>query len=350
VTRVESLCIDRTTTHAYSLSVRVRVGDVRLYFDVEGSGLVVDGPSMRERPTLVLLSGGPGFDHSVFKPSYAQLADVAQLVYLDFQGHGRSDHGDPARWTVNVLADDIRGFCDAIGIDHPAVLGWSFGGMVAMAYAARHPGHPAKLILQSTMARLDIDRVAEGFRRVGGDKAAEVARTLWSGGGPDALAAYVQTCSPLYSPSRADPDASARAIFNLELLSDPGSVMRGMDLLPELASITCPTLVVVGDADPICTVDAATDIVAALPDHLVRFERFPDAGHHIHRDNPDPLLPRATRLSRLGTTATEDCSAVSLGFGRRVPEQACGEPGSGGLRLLLAADRGVSRGQVEPPR
>lgn len=50
-------------------------------------------------------------------------------------------------------------FCDALGIGHPAVLGWSFGGMVAMAYAARHPDHPAKLILQSTMARLDINRV-----------------------------------------------------------------------------------------------------------------------------------------------------------------------------------------------
>src|SRR5262249_15682635 len=48
--------------------VRVQVGDVRLYFDVEGAQLVPDGTVMRERPTLLLLHGGPGFDHTQFKP------------------------------------------------------------------------------------------------------------------------------------------------------------------------------------------------------------------------------------------------------------------------------------------
>lgn len=167
--------------------MQVRADDVRLFFDVEGTGLVVDGPSMRQRPTLVLLHGGPGFDHTVFRPSYSQLADAAQVVYLDLRGHGRSDRGDPSRWTVDVWAEDVRGFCDVVGIEHPVMLGWSAGGTVAMAYAARYPDHPAKLVLQSTMARFDFDRIVEGFRRVGGDEAAEVAREFWSVGGPEAL-------------------------------------------------------------------------------------------------------------------------------------------------------------------
>ncbi len=270
----------------YSRIVRVQVNDVRLFFDVEGAGLVIDGPNMRERPTVVLLSGGPGFDHTVFKPSYSQLADVAQIIYLDLRGHGRSDRGDPTRWTVDVWAGDVRNFCDAVAIEHPVVLGWSFGGTVAMAYAARNPDHPAKLVLQSTMARLDIELIAEGFRRVGGDDAAEVARSYWSGGGPDALAAYGATCAPLYGPSLGDPDAAARALLNLDLFSDPGSVMRGVNLIPELASVTCPTLVVAGEVDPVCTLEAATEIVAALPKDRVRFERFAGAGHHVHRDDP----------------------------------------------------------------
>ena len=141
--------------------MRVQVGDVRLYFDVEGPGLVVDGPAMRERPTLLLLHGGPGFDHSGFKPAYGQLAEAAQVVYLDHRGNGRSDRVDPSTWKLDVWADDVRRFCDTVGIERPVVLGWSFGGMVAMAYAARHPDHPAKLVLQSTMARLDVDRIAE---------------------------------------------------------------------------------------------------------------------------------------------------------------------------------------------
>ena len=268
--------------------MRVRVGDVRLYFDTEGPGLVVDGPAMRERPTLVLLHGGPGFDHTTFKPDYGRLADVAQIVYLDHRGNGRSERGDPSRWTLDVWADDVRNFCDVLGIERPVVLGWSFGGMVAMAYAARHPDHPAKLVLQSTMARLDVDRIAEGFRRVGGAEAAGVARSFWSGGGaPETLAAYASTCLPLYSPKLPDPDGMTRTELNLDLLADPAGVMRDMDLLPGLASVRCPTLVVAGEDDPVCTIDGGEEIAAALPPAHVRFERFPEAGHFAHLDNPD---------------------------------------------------------------
>jgi hypothetical protein len=64
----------------------VRVGDVRLFFDVDGAALVVDGPSMRERPTLVLLSGGPGFDHTPL------------VRYEQFEGAGHHvHHDDPDR-------------------------------------------------------------------------------------------------------------------------------------------------------------------------------------------------------------------------------------------------------------
>jgi pimeloyl-ACP methyl ester carboxylesterase len=65
--------------------------DVRLYVDIEGAGLVADGVRMRQKPTLILLHGGPGFDHAGFKPAFSCLADVAQIVYYDQRGHGRSD-------------------------------------------------------------------------------------------------------------------------------------------------------------------------------------------------------------------------------------------------------------------
>lgn len=59
------------------------VNATELYFDVEGTGLIPDGPTMRERPVALLLHGGPGFDHAYFKPALSILADTAQLVYLD---------------------------------------------------------------------------------------------------------------------------------------------------------------------------------------------------------------------------------------------------------------------------
>ena len=63
--------------------MKVDIGDVKIFFDVEGTKLVPDGPHMREKPTLILLHGGPGFDHSHLKPALSPLADVAQLVYID---------------------------------------------------------------------------------------------------------------------------------------------------------------------------------------------------------------------------------------------------------------------------
>ena len=150
--------------------MHVLVNGVRLFFDVEGARLVPDGPSMREKPTLILLHGGPGFDHTIYKPAYSRLTDVAQVIYLDHRGNGRSDGGPKEHWTLAQWGDDLRAFCDALGIEKPIVLGVSFGGMVAMAYATRHPAHPGKLALVSTEAKGDsyLERRVEMFTRLGG--------------------------------------------------------------------------------------------------------------------------------------------------------------------------------------
>ena len=114
--------------------------------------------------------GGPGADHSIYKPTYSALTDVAQLVFLDHRGNGRSDPDKSANWNLAQWGDDVRGFCDALGIQKPVVLGVSFGGMVAMSYATRHPDHPAKLILVSTEAKGTSyrERRVELFRELGG--------------------------------------------------------------------------------------------------------------------------------------------------------------------------------------
>jgi pimeloyl-ACP methyl ester carboxylesterase len=75
--------------------MRVLVNGVRLYFDVEGAGLVPDGAAMRAKLTLILLHGGPGFDHTIHKPAFAAVADIAQVVYLDHRGNGRSARSQP---------------------------------------------------------------------------------------------------------------------------------------------------------------------------------------------------------------------------------------------------------------
>ena len=151
-------------------------GGVRLYVDVDGMGLVPVAGKLVQRPTLVLLHGGPGFDHATYKLGMHEMRDVAQVVMYDHRGHGRSDRGTPAEWTLDTWADDVVRLCDALEIEKPIVLGNSFGGFVAQRYLGRHPDHAAKVVLSSTAPRWDLEAVLAMFRSLGGDEAYDTGR------------------------------------------------------------------------------------------------------------------------------------------------------------------------------
>jgi proline-specific peptidase len=268
--------------------MRVQVGDVRLFFDVDGAKLRPDGPKMREVPTILMLHGGPGFDHSVFKPDLSGLADIAQIVYLDHRGNGRSDRSRPEYWNLDRWGDDVRAFCDVLQIERPIILGESFGGMVAMAYASRHPDHPGKLILASTAAQIRPDRSLEVFARLGGAQARDTAQRFFDNPSQSVMVEYIQKCLPLYNRRQRSPEWMARSVQNVELTSFffQGEI-RTFNLLPQLARIRCPTLITVGDMDPITPMQNSEDMAAALPANLVRLELFKNAGHGVQRDDPE---------------------------------------------------------------
>lgn len=268
--------------------MRVKIGDISLFFDVEGAKLRPDGDKMREVPTLVLLHGGPGFDHASFKPDFSRVAEIAQVVYLDHRGNGRSDRGDPKKWNLPQWGDDVRAFCEVLEIQRPIVLGLSFGGMVAMSYATRHPDHPAKLVLSSTTALTRQDRSLEMFEKLGGPEAREVARRFFSDPGPENMAAYLQKCMPLYSRKPTDPNQLKRAMMNPKLTADFfKSEEHRFDFLPDLKKIKCPTLITASVFDPITPLADSQDIAAAMASGVARLEVFENAGHGAHRDEPD---------------------------------------------------------------
>ncbi len=254
--------------------MRVEVNGVRLFFDIEGAKVVPDGPVMREKPTLILVHGGPGSDHSRYKPGMRVLADDAQVIYVDQRGHGRSDKSDPAHWNLDQWAADLLGLCEALEIVKPVVMGGSFGGYVAMAYATSYPDHPSKLILSSTRAKApDFSRaLAERFF----DDPSETNRVP-----------FFRVCMPLCTRTPQDRQAMRRTIRTLEVLEHfrRGELLR-MDMLPRLANIRCPTLVIGGEDDPMVPIEDQEDIAAALPEHVVQIHRVPNAGHGPYRDDP----------------------------------------------------------------
>jgi pimeloyl-ACP methyl ester carboxylesterase len=279
--------------------MHVSVNGVRLFFDVEGAKLVPDGPVMREKPVLLMLHGGPGADHSIYRPAYSALADITQIVYLDHRGNGRSEDGPREGWNLAQWGDDVRAFCDALGIADPIVLGASFGGMVALAYATRHPDHSSTLILISTEARGGSypDRRVELFERFGGPEVGALARRrfLEFRGHPDQASrdAWRRLAMPLYFRKPRDPDMARRAVNRpevLQLFTGPGGEADTFNMFPDLHRIQCPTLVMGGEDDPMHPIESQADIAAALPAHLVQFERFANCGHAVVPDAPERAM------------------------------------------------------------
>jgi pimeloyl-ACP methyl ester carboxylesterase len=243
---------------------------------------------MVERPTLLVLHGGPGFDHSLMRPWFDRFTDTHQVVYVDHRGNGRSG-GAPETWTLARWGDDIAALCRILGIEKPAVLGLSFGGMVAMAYAGRHPKGPSRLILSSTAARLDLPATYRMMEQLGGAQPRRIAEQFWSDPSPEVMAEYLAVCMPLYNPSGAlGEDARARAIVRPEVMFHfIRGEQRTMDLRPGLGRVECPTLITAGALDPITPVSCSEDILAALPPGVGELLVFEEAGHGVHRDLPD---------------------------------------------------------------
>jgi proline iminopeptidase len=268
----------------------VSVNGVRLFVEVLGPKLSANGPRVVERPTVVALHGGPT-DHAHILPMVASLNKIAQVVLYDHRGCGRSEHGDPALWRMDQWADDVRGFCGVLGIEKPIVFGHSFGGLVAQAYAIRHPGHAARLVFAGTGPRFDANLSAEGFRRQGGDAAAEAFAAFANNPGPDTATGFIAKCRHLYSVSRKlDADAEARTRTNIPLLFDFfGRETKAFDFTKGLEKVTTPVLILGGDEDPVMPPAYQDALEAALPNAPVRRISFPDCGHTLALDTPHAL-------------------------------------------------------------
>lgn len=272
--------------------MRVAVDDVSLYFDVEGCGLTAQGDAMRSRPTLVLLHGGPGADHSLFKPEFSALADVAQVIYLDQRGSGRSDHSTPDSWTWTRWADDVAAFCSVLDIRTPVLVGSSSGGRVALECAARYPELVAGLVLESTLGvPTSLDESLEVFERRGGQVARDAAAGYLGGDtSPSATKAWVEHGLPLYAgASDGDLDARrARALINDEVQAHfraggcgPAELSAGL-----ATAVTCPTLVLGGADDPVSPAAAARRLPAVLSSAVTQVAVLEGVGHGVFRQAP----------------------------------------------------------------
>jgi len=275
--------------------MRAKIRDTEIYFDVDGAGLVPDGARMRERPVAFIIHGGPGGDHSSFKPILAPLTERMQLVYFDHRGQGRSAHGDAARYTLDENVEDMEALRRHLGLGSIVSIGTSYGGMVGMAHAARYPESVSHLILVVTASHGGfIARAREIVESRGTPEQRRACEPLWAGTFKDVaeLRHYYSAMGPLYS-RRHDAAVAAlggqRTIYNVEPLNRAfGDVLRHFDLRPELPRITAPTLVVAGRHDWICPPEFSEEIARLIPRAELRI--FEESSHSIRSDEPQAFI------------------------------------------------------------
>ncbi len=283
--------------------MRAALRGTELYFDVEGAGLVPAGAAMRERPVALVIHGGPGSDHSGFKPAMSPLSGHMQLVYFDHRGHGRSARGDPALYTLDENVEDMEALRRHLGLGPVVSIGTSYGGMVAMAHAARYPEAVSHLVLVVTAAHGGfIPRAQAILAERGTPEQQSVCKDLWDGGFRSVadVQHYYDVMGPLYA-RRHDAAAAAtvrgRAEPSPEPLNrafGPAGFLRTFDLRPELARIVAPTLILAGRHDWICPPEFSEEIHALIPGSDLRI--FEDSSHSIRVDEPAALLDAITRF------------------------------------------------------
>jgi proline iminopeptidase len=275
--------------------MRAKIRDTEIYFDVEGAGLVPDGSRMREKPIAFLVHGGPGADHTSFKPTFSPLSSKMQLVYFDHRGQGRSARGAKESYTLDNNVEDMEALRQYLGLERIVVIGMSYGGMVALTYAIRYPDQVSHLIVAVTVpdARF-LQRARANLEERGTEEQQAIAQHLWDGTfrDEDHLRQYFRVMASLYSLTHtpdAPQDGWNRAILSSDAINHAfAGFLRSYDVRGDLCRITAPTLVIGARHDWICPPEFSKEIAALIPNSDLRI--FEQSGHSVRADEPQALL------------------------------------------------------------
>jgi proline iminopeptidase len=277
--------------------MRATIRDTSLYFDIDGVGLQLEGAKQVERPTAFLVHGGPGVDHTSGKARYGRLRERMQLVYFDHRGQGRSGRGDPAKYTLDENVEDMEALRRHLGLERIVSLGTSYGGMVAMAHAARYPSSVSHLILVATAAHGGfIAAAAKIVRERGTVEQIEQFEDVRAGriDTAEKMRRYFEVMGSLYTRSH-DPGLSAAALEQAILAPQalnralgPEGFLTRFDLRPELGKIRAPTLILTGRYDWICPPEFSLEMHGLIANSDLRI--FEESAHSIAGDEPQKLL------------------------------------------------------------
>jgi proline iminopeptidase len=271
--------------------MRVPAGDASLYVCDVGRG----------RPVIVL-HGGPDFDHAYLRPELDHLGDTYRLIYYDQRGRGKSaENVRPEEITLASDLKDLDGLREHFQLAAPVLLGHSWGAVLALEFALRHPALVSGLVLMNPapVSQAQLTTLRQSYiAQLGSDL--DRQRTIQAGaaykdGHPDAVAAryrihfkhalhrpadyemLMTRMSAAFRRQGKEGILKARAVEE-QLYRDTWS-RTGYGLLPGLCSLRVPTLVIVGEQDFIPPA-VAGEIAHALPQATL--VTIPNCGHFAY--------------------------------------------------------------------
>ena len=277
---------------------RIRIGNASLYAREIGRG----------RP-LIVLHGGPDFDHTYLLPDFDRLADAFRLIYYDQRGRGKSAEGVRAvDVTMASDVDDLDQVRQHFQLGSAAILGHSWGAVLALEYALRHPDRVSHLILMNPApaSAADVPILRRFYlQKLGPDMARQVAivkSAAYLEGDPEAVSAryrihfrpalarledyekLMATMKAGFVSQGKDGIVKARAVED-RLMQDTWE-RTGYDLMPKLTALKMPSLVIWGDHDFI-PIEIATHIAGAIPN--ARLVTLKDCGHFAYMECPSDV-------------------------------------------------------------
>ena len=270
--------------------------------------------TLGDGPPIVVLHGGPDFDHFYLLPELDRLADRFRLVYYDQRGRGRSSPGvEPGEVTLASELDDVDSVRRHFGFDRVALLGHSWGGVLAMEYATRNPHHVSHLILVNTgpASADDFQVFRDHLLRI--RPAGDVERMQAIAAGAPYQAGDLEAEAEFYRlhflPTLQQPERLEQLVGRLRANFTAESVLKaraieqrlydetwrsdGYDLLPKLRAVQIPTLVLHGEGDFV-PVALAAHIAEAVP--RARLTVLPECGHFAYLEEPDAVHEQVVAL------------------------------------------------------
>jgi pimeloyl-ACP methyl ester carboxylesterase len=256
----------------------VPVGDTRLHVVERGQGY-----------PLIVLHGGPGLDHTMFGDYLDPLADTLRLILVDQRSQGRSDQSDPETWTLAQMARDVVALAASLDLKEYAVLGHSYGALVALQNSVDFPGAAAKTIISSGFPSARylawVDEKLERFEPV--ELRRQVAASWEREATVETAGQVNQLLSdqlPFHFADPLDPRidhyrARTAGAVNSAAVLRHFAVQEygGIEVEDQLGQVSQPVLVLAGRHDRVCSIPAAEAIATGIPNAQLTI--FEHSGH-----------------------------------------------------------------------